>query len=164
MLNRLSFKGTNGFYLILLMLSSMANSECEFDADAIDQSDFVSQIGLCEQSDKDNPLNQAKKTPISLFGEGVLDSSSGIIERNIRTPNAIRHTPNQAYIARRKYSLRSDAKFEQSVNLAIHRLHLDMAHNCSRGWRLETQWSEMIQSQEGDYYLHYQFRCSDIKQ
>ena len=162
--NRLSFKGTNGFYPILLMLSTMASSECKFDADAIDQSDFVSQIGSCEHVDKDQSLNQAKKTPISLFGDGILDSVSGIAGRNISTPNAIRHTPNQAYIARRKYSLRSDAKFEQSVNLAIHRLHLDMAHNCSRGWRLEMQWSEMIQSREGDYYLHYQFRCSDIKE
>ena len=65
MLNRLSFKGKNGFYLILLMLSSMANSECEFDADAIDQSDFVYQIGSCEHIDKDQSLNQAKKSPIS---------------------------------------------------------------------------------------------------
>ena len=87
-------------------------------------------------------------------------TASGIIERPVAAAGTLSHHVNQSFVARQPYSLRPDAKFEESVTIAIQKLHLVMAHYCAKGWDMQRQWTEANSQQQGDFFLHYQFRCS----
>lgn len=103
----------------------------------------------------------ASNATIELYGEGTVDPVSGMAERPVAAPGSMNHNPGKSFAARQSYSLRPNAKFEESVTIAIQRLHIEMAHYCAEGWTLESQWTEADGRREGDYYLHYSFRCAD---
>ena len=155
------------FYLCIVslpwLLSASAFSACDFDTDDADSPNFVDKIIRCDEPEKDSMRRRqtTSKTEVSkLYGDGTLDRASGIFERPIVAAGSMNHTANKAFASRQGYSLRPGAKFEQSVTLAIQRLHIEMAHHCSRGWSVEGQWSEPDPEQEGDYFLHYRFICA----
>jgi len=148
---------------IFWLLPASALGACGFDTDDADSPNFVDKIIECDEPKKANmPANQypADAKATKLYGDGTLDRASGIFERPIVAAGSMNHTASKAFAARQGYSLRPGAKFEQSVTLAIQRLHIEMAHYCAEGWSVEGQWSEPDPEQEGDYFLHYRFVCA----
>ena len=149
-----------------MLLSGAANSNCDFDTDDADGPDFLDKIIECEkqQSSRDNSEGGSKASSsvevTKLYGEGSL-TASGIVERPVAAPGTLSHYAKKSFVARQPYSLQPDAKFEESVTIAIQKLHLEMAHYCAKGWTIEAQRSEPDAKQEGDYYLHYSFRCAN---
>ena len=146
-----------------LLLCANAFGACDFDTDDADSPDFMNRIIDCEQQSKAKP--RAKK-PIStatteLYGDGTINPLSGMAERPVAAPGSMNHSPGKSFAARQSYSLRPNAKFEESVTIAIQRLHIEMAHYCAEGWAVEKQWTEANRQREGDFYLHYLFRCAD---
>ena len=150
-------------FSVLWLLSASAFSTCDFDTDDADSPNFVDKIIACDAQEKANMQRKQKTAEAEaskLYGDGTLDRASGMLERPIVAAGSMNHTANKAFAARQSYSLRPGAKFEQSVTLAIQRLHVQMAHHCSRGWSVKGQWSEPDPKQEGDYFLHYRFNCA----
>jgi hypothetical protein len=150
-----------------MLLSGAANSncDCDFDTDDADGPDFLDKIIECEeQQSSGNQSQESSRTNSSaaatkLYGDGSL-TTSGIIERPVAAAGTLSHYADKSFVARQPYSLRPDAKFEESVTIAIQKLHLEMAHYCARGWDIERQWTEANSQQQGDFFLHYQFRCT----
>jgi len=150
---------------LLWLLSAAAFGDCDFDTDDADSPDFMAKILACEKnakpaSNKDQKPSAAQTPATKLYGDGTVDPVSGMAERPIVAAGSLNHSANKSFVARQSYSLRSDAKFEQSVTIAIQRLYVEMAHYCAKGWRIEGEWSEPDANTEGDYFLHYQFRCA----
>ena len=145
-----------------LLLSANAFSACDFDTDDADSPNFMDRIIDCEEQPKaaENHQQRAKPATTMLYGDGTVDPLSGMAERPIVAPGSMNHSPDKSFASRQSYSLRADAKFEESVTIAIQRLHIEMAHYCAKGWRLESQWTQPDARREGDFYLHYQFRCA----
>ena len=157
----------NNAYLLALiiaseLLSANAFSNCEFDTDDADSPNFMDKIVDCEEQPA--KISSKKKSSIApatkLYGEGTVDPVSGIAERPVVAPGSMNHSPGKGFAARQPYSLRPNAKFEQSVTIAIQRLHVEMAHYCSKGWSIENQWTEPDAQAEGDFFLHFSFRCA----
>ncbi|MGV6807646.1 MAG: hypothetical protein ACWA5K_07080 [bacterium] len=155
------------FFSFLLIFSGLAwgAENCTFDADDADSPGFANKLAKCET------LREQYKEPVStpdnqdepatlLYGAGTLDSISALSERPVVAPGSFKHISGKIYAARAAYSLRPNAKFEDSVTLAIHKIHSQMAQYCARGWSVEKEWSEPQSQQAGDYYLHYRFRCA----
>ena len=150
---------------VLWLFSAAATGDCDFDTDDADSPDFMAKILACEKnaktpSNKDQKPSAAQPPATKLYGDGTVDPVSGMAERPIVAAGSLNHSANKSFVARQSYSLRPDAKFEQSVTIAIQRLHVEMAHYCAKGWRIEGEWSEPDANTEGDYFLHYQFRCA----
>ena len=153
---------------MIWLFPTSAYSACDFDTEDADSPNFVDKIIECEERAKTNNKSPSKKLAnevanshaTKLYGDGTLDRASGIFERPIVAAGSMNHSPNKAFAARQAYSLRPGAKFEQSVTLAIQRLHIEMAHHCAQGWSMDGQWSEADPEQEGDYFLHYRFICA----
>jgi len=149
-----------------MLLSGAASSSCDFDTDDADGPDFLDKIIECEkqQSSRDNSEGGSKASSsvevTKLYGEGSL-TASGIVERPVAAPGTLSHYAKKSFVARQPYSLRPDAKFEESVTIAIQKLHLEMAHYCAKGWDMQRQWTEANSQQQGDFFLHYQFRCTE---
>ena len=145
-----------------LLLSANAFSACDFDTDDADSPNFMDRIIDCEEQPKavENHQQRAKSPTTTLYGDGTVDPLSGMAERPIVAPGSMNHSSGKSFAARQSYSLRADAKFEESVTIAIQRLHIEMAHYCAKGWLLQSQWTEPDARREGDFYLHYQFRCA----
>jgi len=59
---------------------------------------------------------------------------------------------------RERYTLGKSAHSPYSAFYVIESLHKQMAELCPKGWEIEREWSLPI---EGDFYLHYQFKCLD---
>ena len=143
------------------------SEDCKFDAEAADSPAFASKIIECETRREKaakveiKPGVKADVPIIKLYGAGSKTDDSGISERVVVAPGSLNHTPGASYAAREAYSLRPDAKFEESVTLAIHRLHLQMAHYCSDGWQKTREWVEPNPAREGEYFLHFGFRCAE---
>lgn len=138
-------------------------ASCDFDADSADGLDFADRIIDCEETSK--PERQALPAVAveKLYSEV---GSAEISEHRVVAPGSLNHTANRRFEAREEYSLRADASFESSVTLAVQRLHLQMAHHCSRGWELNSQRSQAKRDisdplRSGKYFLIYQFTCSD---
>ena len=150
------------FYLCFFFTSyTMAN--CDFDTDDADSPDFMDKIIACEkqkQTTKPRP-SKTNNDAIRLYGDGTVNPQSGISERPVVAAGSMNHSAQTLFAARQAFSLRPDAKFEESVTIAIQRLYIDMAHYCAQGWTIESQWTEPNPRQEGDYFLHHTFRCAD---
>jgi len=146
-----------------LLLCANVFGACDFDTDDADSPNFMDRIIDCEQQPKAKPITEKSPSTITteLYGEGTVDPVSGMAERPVAAPGSMNHSPGKSFAARQSYSLRPNAKFEESVTIAIQRLHIEMAHYCSKGWAVERQWTEANRQREGDYYLHYLFRCAD---
>ncbi len=144
------------------LLSSTLYAGCDFDADSADRLDFAERIVDCQEPPA-SPASDLSPVVIEpLYGDSA--GRAVISEHRVVAPGSLNHSPGQSFEARELYSLRGDASFEESVTLAISRLHLQMAHHCSRGWRLDGQRSEALQDtrdplRSGKYYLYYQFSC-----
>lgn len=149
---------------MIWLFSTSALSACDFDTEDADSPNFVDKIIECDEQAKANkrstPHKAAHSPATKLYGDGTMDRASGIFERPVVAAGSMNHSPNKAFASRQAYSLRPGAKFEQSVTLAIQRLHIEMAHHCAQGWSIEGQWSEADPQQEGDYFLHYRFICA----
>ncbi len=145
-----------------LLLCANAFGACDFDTDDADSANFMDRIIDCDQQSKAKP--RAKKlvstATTELYGDGTINPLSGMAERPVAAPGSMNHSPGKSFAARQNYSLRPNAKFEESVTIAIQRLHIEMAHYCAEGWAVEKQWTEADGRREGDYYLHYSFRCA----
>lgn len=145
-----------------LLLCANAFGACDFDTDDADSPNFMDRIIDCDQQSKAKP--RAKKSvstaTTELYGDGTINPLSGMAERPVAAPGSMNHSPGKSFAARQNYSLRPNAKFEESVTIAIQRLHIEMAHYCAEGWAVEKQWTEADGRREGDYYLHYRFRCA----
>ena len=156
---------SGAFLSVAMLLSGAANSSCDFDTDDADGPDFLDKIIQCEKQqgsrDKSAKTSRANNSAqiTKLYGDGSL-TASGIIERPVAAAGTLNHHANQSFVARQPYSLRPDAKFEESVTIAIQKLHLEMTHYCARGWDMQRQWTEPNGQQQGDFFLHYQFRCA----
>jgi hypothetical protein len=146
-----------------LLLCANVFGACDFDTDDADSPNFMDRIIDCEKPSKAKltAKKSASNATIELYGEGTVDPVSGMAERPVAAPGSMNHNPGKSFAARQSYSLRPNAKFEESVTIAIQRLHIEMAHYCAEGWTLESQWTEADGRREGDYYLHYSFRCAD---
>lgn len=160
----------NRLFMLGALLASpalFADDKCTFDADAADSPDFMKKIVECDtKSEKRTqaakPASTAKnEKPTKLYGEGTAVGDSGLFERPVVAAGSMNHRPGTLYAVRQAYSLRPNAKFEESVTLAMHNLHLQMAHHCSQGWEITRQWVEPNASREGDFFLHYAFRCAE---
>ncbi|MDC3263720.1 hypothetical protein OAU51_00170 [Porticoccaceae bacterium] len=145
-----------------LLLCANVFGACDFDTDDADSPNFMDRIIDCEKQPKSNsnPSKSVSPGTTELYGDGTVDPISGMAERPVAAPGSMNHSPGKAFAARQSYSLRPNAKFEESVTIAIQRLHLEMAHYCAEGWKMESQWTEADRRREGDYYLHYRFRCA----
>lgn len=151
--------------LALLPLSAGAAANCRFDVDSADRLDFAERIVDCEE-----PAAEREKTAVQLplerlYSDQSVPAQPLIREHRVVAPGSLNHTAGQRFEAREEYSLRADAAFEASVTFAIQRLHLQMAHHCSRGWRIEGQRSDAKQDirdplRSGKYFLYYQFTCA----
>jgi hypothetical protein len=150
-------------FITSLLLCANVFGACDFDTDDADSPNFMDRIIDCEQQPKAKPITEKSPSTITteLYGEGTVDPVSGMAERPVAAPGSMNHSPGKSFAARQSYSLRPNAKFEESVTIAIQRLHIEMAHYCSKGWAVERQWTEANRQREGDYYLHYLFRCAD---
>lgn len=148
---------------LLCLISAGAYGVCDFDTDDADSPNFVDKIIDCDKQNgavsKAANADRKDRRATKLYGDGTQDLSSGIFERPVVAAGSMNHSANKAFAARQGYSLRPDAKFEQSVTLAIQRLHIEMAHHCARGWSIDAEWSEPNPDREGDYFLHYRFIC-----
>ena len=146
-----------------LLLCANVFGACDFDTDDADSPNFMDRIIDCEKQSK---AKQSTKKSVSaatteLYGDGTVNPISGMAERPVAAPGSMNHSSGKSFAARQSYSLRPNAKFEESVTIAIQRLHIEMAHYCAKGWAVESQWTEADGRREGDYYLHYSFRCAD---
>ena len=154
--------------LALAIPFSWAGDDCTFDADDADSPGFANKLAKCqtmrEQASEDAvaPVRNDERAT-RLYGMGTVDPASGISERPIVAAGSLNHNPGSVYAAREGYSLRPNAQFEDSVTFAIHKLHVQMAHYCAQGWTVEKEWSEPNTLLEGDFYLHYRFRCAEKK-
>ena len=146
-----------------LLLSANVFGACDFDTDDADSPNFMDRIIDCEQQSKtkSNAKRSVSTATTKLYGDGSINPLSGMAERPVAAPGSMNHSPGKSFAARQSYSLRPNAKFEESVTIAIQRLHIEMAHYCAKGWQLESQWTEANRQREGDFYLHYLFRCAD---
>ena len=146
-----------------LLLSANVFGACDFDTDDADSPNFMDRIIDCEKQQETQPREkpQLRSATTKLYGDGTVNPVSGMAERPIAAPGSMNHSPGKSFAARQSYSLRPNAKFEESVTIAIQRLHLEMAHYCAKGWVVEKQWTEANRQREGDFYLHYSFRCAD---
>ena len=146
-----------------LLLCTNVFGACDFDTDDADAPNFMDRIIDCEQQPKAklSTKKTARVATTKLYGEGTVDPISGMAERPVAAPGSMNHSPGKSFAARQSYSLRPNAKFEESVTIAIQRLHIEMAHYCAEGWAVEKQWTEANRQREGDFYLHYLFRCAD---
>ena len=157
----------NNHYLIAIfvtgwLLSANAFSACDFDTDDADSPNFMDRIVDCEKQPGAEKNGKRNNSPAAtkLYGEGTVDPLSGMAERPVVAPGSMNHSPGKSFAARQHYSLRPDAKFEESVTIAFQRLHIEMAHYCAKGWTIEKQWTEPDARVEGDFFLHFLFRCS----
>lgn len=148
------------FCLAGLLLSANAFSACDFDTDDADSPNFMDRIIGCEKQSKVSAKKSVSTVTTELYGEGTVDPVSGMAERPVAAPGSMNHSSGKSFAARQSYSLRPNAKFEESVTIAIQRLHVEMAHYCAEGWAVEKQWTEVNRQREGDFYLHYLFRCA----
>ena len=151
---------------VMAIWSSGSFASCNFDTDDADSPDFMDKIIDCEEAQRHQPNQRKQKKPTStaavqLYGDGTVDPNSGISERPVVAAGSMNHSANKLFDARQSYSLRPGAKFEDSVTIATQRLYIEMAHYCAKGWTIEAQRSEPDARQEGDYYLHYSFRCAN---
>ena len=136
-MNSTDAKWSGSVLTVAMLLSGAANSSCDFDADDADGPDFLDKIIQCEEqqgsrnksAETSTANNSARVT--KLYGDGSL-TASGIIERPVAAAGTLNHHANQSFVARQPYSLRPDAKFEESVTIAIQKLHLEMAHYCAK--------------------------------
>ena len=160
--NRSLLSGIKLICVAGLLLSANAFGACDFDTDDADSPNFMDRIIDCEQQPKAKPITEKPPSTIitELYGEGTVDPVSGMAERPVAAPGSMNHSPGKSFAARQSYSLRPNAKFEESVTIAIQRLHIEMAHYCAKGWQVERQWSDADKQREGDFYLHYLFRCA----
>lgn len=154
--------------LLVTMFGYAADDSCNFDADDADSPRFAEKMTKCNSkielfgNDGTEQANvPTSGTPVRLYGNGSVDPQSGISELPVVAPGTLNHNSGKLYEAREAYSLRPGAKFEDSVTLAIQKLHLQMAHYCARGWTLAQEKTTPDPRREGDFYLHYQFRCAD---
>lgn len=149
-------------FISVWLLSANAFSACDFDTDDADSPNFMDRIADCEKQPAAEKSGKRNITPAAtkLYGEGTVDPLSGMAERPIVAPGSMNHSPGKVFAARQPYSLRPNAKFEQSVTIAIQRLHVEMAHYCAKGWSIENQWTEPDAQAEGDFFLHFSFRCA----
>tara|TARA_B110000977_G_scaffold101570_1_gene133051 strand:+ start:69 stop:566 length:498 start_codon:yes stop_codon:yes gene_type:complete len=145
-----------------LLLCANAFGACDFDTDDADSPNFMDRIIDCEEQSKAKTSTKklVNTATTELYGEGTVDPVSGMAERPVAAPGSMNHSPGKSFAARQSYSLRPNAKFEESVTIAIQRLHIEMAHYCAKGWAVEKQWTEANRQREGDFYLHYLFRCA----
>ena len=150
------------FYLCFFFTGyTLAN--CDFDTDDADAPDFMDKIIACEKQQqviKSRP-SKVNNDAIRLYGDGTVNPQSGISERPVVAAGSMNHSAKTLFAARQAFSLRPDAKFEESVTIATQRLYIVMAHYCAQGWTIESQWTEPNPRQEGDYFLHHAFRCAD---
>jgi hypothetical protein len=160
----MKIKYPNAYYAYLcLFLSSVSFASCDFDTDDADAPDFMDKIIACEEQETASKPKVAKSgNAIKLYGDGTVNPESGISERPIVAAGSMNHSASKLFAARQAYSLRPDAKFEESVTIATQKLYLEMAHHCAKGWAIESQWSEPNPEREGDYFLHYGFRCAAL--
>jgi len=160
---------TTYYAYLCLFLSSASFANCDFDTDDADAPDFMDKIIACEEQQKASKPKAVKSgsattsdSAVKLYGDGTLNPESGISERPIVAAGSMNHSASKLFAARQAYSLRPDAKFEESVTIATQKLYLEMAHHCAKGWAIESQWSEPNPEREGDYFLHYGFRCAAL--
>lgn len=156
---------------ILCSLTSAAWAEdCEWDTDDADAPDFVNRIGDCEEDSETGSIldifggqkNERVDDHEAVYELKAAESDDDeLTEVPIAALGFRQHTPGKGYIVREPYSLMRGAKFEESVTLATHRLHQQMAQYCGQGWVLDQQWSEP-DLEAGNYYLHYAFTCAGI--
>ena len=143
-----------------LLLCANVFGACDFDTDDADSPNFMDRIIDCEKQSKPSGKKSVSTVTTELYGEGTVDPVSGMAERPVAAPGSMNHSSGKSFAARQSYSLRPNAKFEESVTIAIQRLHIEMAHYCAEGWAVEKQWTEANRQREGDFYLHYSFRCA----
>lgn len=145
--------------------------DCSFDTDDADAPDFANRIGKCQQDSERSGLldilrGSANKKNAAGY-EAVYKNDSEAAEEGelIDTPIGAlgfrQHIPGKGYVVREPYSLLRGARFEESVTLAIHRLHLQMAQYCGQGWSLDKEWTS-ANIEPGHYFLHYAFTCSGM--
>jgi|TARA_B110000902_G_scaffold141885_1_gene163822 hypothetical protein len=160
--NRSLLSGIKLICVAGLLLSANVFGACDFDTDDADSPNFMDRIIDCEKESKAKPSTKESvdAATTELYGDGTVNPVSGMAERPIAAPGSMNHSPSKSFAARQSYSLRPNAKFEESVTIAIQRLHIEMAHYCAKGWAVERQWSDADKQREGDFYLHYLFRCA----
>jgi hypothetical protein len=153
------------FLWLSLMSFASWGEDCTFDADDADRPGFANRMTKCQtlqeqQAEISKETSHGdRKAAILLYGDGTVDPESGIAERPVVAPGTLNHTAAAVYAVREAYSLRANARFEESITLAIHRLHAQMAQHCSQGWLIEQEWVKPNPTTPGDFYLHYRFRC-----
>lgn len=153
--------------LALVAISTMGGDDCTWDTDDADSPDFANRIGDCRSSTGTDdttarPVRQNDKSgreTLELYEDSEVRPGE-ITEIPIAARGFDQHTPGQSYAVRAAYSLAAGAKFEDSITLAIHRIHAQMAQYCARGWHLNRQWTATADS-PGSYYLHYSFTCTE---
>lgn len=142
-----------------LLAASSANStpaaqaSCTESVDAVDDINFVDNIIECneeaviiyDQESRQNFLSR-KALPLKTYENQQRDGvGTTIVDEPV-------HLPGTTFIIRAAYKL-------DAPQLALVSLHQQMATYCPQGWELDREWSRPIAA---DYYLHYEFTCTDI--
>ncbi len=125
---------------------------CEESVDAADDMNFVDNIIECneeavfiyDQQSRQKFLSR-KALPLSTYDKQQRDGvSTAIVAEPV-------HLPGTTFIIRAVYQLNAPQQ-------ALASLHQQMATYCPLGWALDRQWSRPIAA---DFYLHYEFSCTD---
>jgi hypothetical protein len=152
--------------LLLIGTATLAAEDCQWDADAADSPDFANRIGDCNAASGRvttpvaKPDKRQQNHALELYDNGTVEAEE-IIEIPVAATGFGQHTPGKSYAVREPYSLVLGAKFEDSITLAIHRIHGKMAQYCAKGWQLDREWTEAADNR-GSYYLHYAFTCAEV--
>ncbi len=134
--------------------SPVAQVGCEESVDAADDMNFVDNIIECH--DKAiviyDQASREKFLKTRFLSSQTSNNQQHDDGKSISTHNKPVHLPGTTFIIRAAYEI-------EAPHLALASLHQQMAVYCPKGWALDRQWSRPISM---DYYLHYEFTCTDI--
>ena len=135
--------------------TSTAQANCTESVDAVDDINFADNIIECneeavivyDQESRQKFLDRKALSPQTYENQ----QRDGVGTATVDEPV---HIPGATFIIRASYKL-------AAPQLALVSLHQQMATYCPQGWELDRQWSRPIAA---DYYLHYEFTCTDTVQ
>lgn len=141
--------------IITLYCSPNTIADDEFDVDQADTLDFES-------------FHKPKNNAVKIYNsetQQFFSSSSTSSEKttsNLRTSSERKYKEEvlsgQTHEIRQRYTVDESEHTTDTANTATNALHKKMARYCPQGWHKQKEWSVPV---DGDFYLHYQFRCEE---
>ena len=152
---------------VLLTALSLAASADEAMVDMADGTDFSAFHEQGAQNEGLLGLGGERETAVDPTPIDVSPQSSagGLTSQPVLPGRgdenaATRHIPGELYIIRARYTLDPARPEQYDLFEALLMLNRQMNQLCPLGWEKEREWMEPVAE---DYYLHFRFRCLDVK-